>query len=55
MYCKNCGAEMNQIAAVCVKCGVAKGRGNNFCNNCGSATLPGAAVCTSCGIALSNV
>ena len=31
MYCRNCGAEMNENAAICVKCGVAKGTGNSYC------------------------
>ncbi len=52
MFCKNCGNEMADIAAVCVKCGVAKGNGNNFCPNCGTATVPGACICTTCGVAL---
>lgn len=52
MFCKNCGAEMNDIAAVCVSCGTAKGVGNNYCPNCGAATAPGAAVCLTCGVAL---
>lgn len=26
MFCKNCGSPMNDNAAVCVSCGVAKGR-----------------------------
>lgn len=34
MYCKNCGNLMDDQAAFCVKCGVAKGMGNNYCQNC---------------------
>lgn len=45
MYCRNCGAQMDPNAAVCVKCGVAKNRGNAFCPNCGQPTNPNAAVC----------
>lgn len=52
MYCKNCGNEMDPNAAICVKCGCAKGTGVSYCPNCGQATQPGAAVCTSCGAAL---
>lgn len=52
MYCKNCGNAMDPNAAICVKCGCAKGVGTAFCPNCGQSTLPGAAVCTSCGCAL---
>ena len=55
MYCKNCGAQMDPNAAICVKCGFQKGTGNKYCHNCGSETAQGAAVCTSCGSALSAV
>lgn len=53
-FCRNCGNQMDDLASICVKCGVAKGNGNAFCPNCGQPTVPGAAVCTSCGIALNN-
>lgn len=52
MFCKNCGNQMDNAAAVCVKCGVQAGMGSNFCPNCANQTAPGAAVCTSCGVAL---
>ena len=55
MYCKNCGNSMDPNAAVCVKCGCAKGTGMSYCPNCGNPTVPGAAVCTSCGCALNIV
>lgn len=55
MYCKNCGNQMDENAAVCVKCGCAKGTGISFCPNCGQPIAPNAAVCTSCGIALATV
>lgn len=51
MFCKNCGAEIDPNAAICVKCGYQKGTGNNFCNNCGQQVTPGATVCTNCGYA----
>lgn len=54
MFCRNCGNQMDNNAAVCVKCGVAVGNGTNFCPNCGKETVPGAAVCTNCGIALAQ-
>ncbi len=54
MYCKNCGNEMDPNAAICVKCGFAKGTGNQFCYNCGQAVEPGAKVCTNCGYALNS-
>ena len=49
MFCKNCGNQMDPMAAICVKCGVAVGNGANFCANCGASVVPGAAVCTQCG------
>ena len=52
MYCKNCGNPMDPNAAICVKCGCAKGTGNSYCPNCGQPTVPGAAACTSCGVGL---
>lgn len=55
MYCKNCGNVMDPNAAVCVKCGCAKGTGMNYCLNCGNPTVPGAAVCTACGVSLNVV
>ena len=54
MYCKNCGALMNDNASVCVKCGCAKGTGTSYCPNCGNAVAPGAAVCLNCGVSLSG-
>lgn len=54
MFCRNCGNQMDNVAAVCVKCGVPKMQGVNFCPNCGSPTAPQAAVCVNCGIALSK-
>lgn len=54
MYCRNCGNEMDNNAAVCVKCGVAAGNGVSYCPNCGQATMPGAATCTHCGVLLAQ-
>ena len=51
MYCKNCSNEMDDLASVCVKCGVAKGDGNTFCNNCGDTIHANAEFCTQCGAA----
>lgn len=52
MFCRNCGGEIYENAAVCVHCGVAAGTGVNFCPCCGAQTMPGAAVCLNCGVAL---
>ncbi|MGN0550230.1 MAG: NINE protein [Acutalibacteraceae bacterium] len=53
MFCRNCGAPLDNMAAVCIKCGVPVGQGNQFCNNCGAPSAPNAAVCTQCGVAFS--
>ena len=55
MYCKNCGNVMDPNAAVCVKCGCAKGVGTSYCPNCGQPSVEGAVVCTYCGCALQTV
>ncbi len=52
MYCRNCGSEIDPNAAICVKCGYAKGTGTKYCANCGRETAAGATVCTSCGFAI---
>ena len=52
MYCKNCGAPLNDNQAICVKCGVAVGNGDAYCPNCGQPVNPGAEFCTSCGVSL---
>lgn len=54
MFCRNCGSEMDPQAAICVKCGVPAGQGQNFCPHCGAASAPGAAVCTQCGVAFAQ-
>ena len=51
MFCKNCGAPINDNQEICLNCGVKKGEGNNFCQNCGQAVPPNAAVCLNCGVA----
>lgn len=52
MFCKNCGTEINENAAVCMTCGFAKGTGDKFCANCGKELNPGAAICVACGAAV---
>lgn len=54
MFCKNCGNEIDPNAAICVKCGFAKGTGNSFCGNCGGAVDANANVCLQCGYAIDN-
>ena len=50
MFCRNCGNQMANEAAICVSCGVPVGRGNNYCPNCAEATNPNAQVCIKCGM-----
>lgn len=54
MYCRNCGSEIDPNAAICVKCGFAKGTGTKYCANCGQETAEGAKVCVNCGFAIDN-
>ena len=52
MYCKNCGEQMNDNQAICIKCGVKTGDGNAYCANCGNPLTPNAAFCMTCGVAV---
>lgn len=52
MYCKNCGVELQENAAVCLNCGVQYGVGNKYCRHCGAQPDPLAAVCVKCGHSL---
>lgn len=54
MYCRNCGNLMDNMAVVCVRCGVPAGRGINYCPNCGNQTNANSPICSSCGIALAQ-
>ena len=54
MYCRNCGNEMPNDAVMCVKCGVAAGKGNTYCPHCKGETQPGAEVCVHCGRSLKS-
>ena len=49
MYCKNCGSQLNENAAVCLNCGVMAGDGKRFCANCGAEPDPLAVICVKCG------
>lgn len=50
-FCKNCGEPyMTDEAVMCVKCGVAKGKGSNYCQSCGKPVAPNAEVCLNCGV-----
>ena len=50
MFCKNCGEQMNDNQAICLKCGFKTGTGNSFCANCGQPVDASADVCLSCGV-----
>ena len=54
MFCKNCGAEMNENQAICLRCGVKTGEGSTYCHNCGNQLAPNADVCMGCGVAVKN-
>ena len=54
MFCRNCGSEMNDNQAICLKCGVETGGGNSFCSNCGKPVNEHAAVCLNCGVAIKS-
>lgn len=49
MYCRNCGNQLNDGAAVCLSCGVKVGVGKNYCPHCGAKPDPLASICVSCG------
>ena len=62
MFCKNCGKEINDNAAICIHCGVqlqetpvaVEEKKNPFatqyCRNCGKEIDINAAVCIHCGV-----
>ena len=52
MFCRNCGAEMNENQAICLNCGVEKNAGNSYCPNCGKEVAEKAVVCLNCGISV---
>ena len=54
MFCRNCGSEMNDNQAICLKCGVETGKGSSFCSNCGKPVNEQAAVCLNCGVAIKS-
>ena len=52
MFCRNCGNEVAEGAAICVNCGFDPATESNFCNNCGVETQPKQIACISCGTGL---
>jgi uncharacterized membrane protein YvbJ len=56
-YCTNCGAEITEGAAICLKCGFSltgKPVSVKFCGNCGGDVPAGASVCLKCGFAITQ-
>ena len=51
-YCKQCGTELHEEQAICVKCGVKVGSGNNYCHYCGKEVTPEQEYCLNCGVSL---
>lgn len=54
MFCRNCGKEVDENAAVCPGCGVPPKQEKKFCPNCANPTEPNQAACLKCGVALSG-
>ena len=52
MYCRNCGALVNDKAEICVKCGCRPLNGNEYCQECGARTSEKQEVCIKCGCRL---
>lgn len=54
MYCRTCGKEINDNAAVCVGCGVPPKKGTGHCPNCGAGTVSAQELCTQCGVKINK-
>ena len=54
MFCRNCGKEIDEQAAICVGCGYKNGDGNKYCFHCGEKVDEGASVCLKCGYSLAK-
>ncbi len=52
MYCRNCGAPVNDKAEICVKCGCRPLNGNEYCQECGALTTENQEMCVKCGCRL---
>ena len=55
MFCRNCGKEIDEQAAICVTCGCKNGDGNKYCYHCGKEVPEGAQFCLNCGYALTKI
>ena len=54
MYCRTCGKEIADDAAVCINCGSKPLAGNKNCPTCGAPTGPQAEYCIKCGTNLAE-
>lgn len=54
MFCRRCGAQIDDRAAICVNCGAEVGDGWTFCPNCGGRTDPRIGHCVRCGVSLAQ-
>lgn len=54
MFCRNCGAEINEKAEFCVGCGCKPFSNNKFCQECGVETNEKQEICIKCGVKLKN-
>lgn len=54
MFCKNCGAQINDDQAFCPNCGTQTGNKKHFCPGCGNEVDEGATFCSNCGKALGD-
>lgn len=52
MYCRECGAQINEKAVVCPHCGVRPLNSDRFCQHCGRPTKPEQEMCVVCGVRL---
>lgn len=49
MYCRNCGATLDDKAEFCIKCGVRPLSANAYCQECGTETTAQQEICVKCG------
>ena len=49
MFCRVCGAEVNNASEICVKCGCRPFNGTEYCQVCGAKTLSQQELCVRCG------
>lgn len=52
MYCRVCGASLNDKAEICIKCGCRPLNGKEYCQECGAKTMDKQEMCVKCGCSL---